>query len=200
MTEEPKKRSNSIFYWLGGFIVFGLLAIGGMYLYIKNKHFASDEHHVNHTTAGKIAMAIDEYDRWVDALPERRMNVDHELISNGFTKIASVLSLMADSSTTREKGRARADIETIKLMADSITVNWKSGRHADMITKAFDKTADCILILSKTRNDDFDNERNNLLEKVKAINDETLTLNQRDEVKAAFKQTANVLKKAGWTP
>ncbi len=200
MTEEPKKRSNSIFYWLGGFIVFGLLAIAGMFFYIKNKHFDSDDQPVNHTAPGKIAMAIDNYERWVQTLPDRRMNVDHELTSNGLTKITSILALMADSSITREKSQVRANIDTIKLMADSITVDWKSGRHADMIKKAFNKTADCTLLLSKNQDTDFKKAQGDLTESVKAIDKKTLTLNQRDEVKTAFKQTGEVFKKMGWTP
>ncbi len=200
MTEESKKPSNRIFYWLGGFIVFGLLAIAGMFYYIKNKHFDSDEQPLNPNAPGKIAMAIDNYDRWVQTLPDRRMNVDHELTSDGLTKIASVLALMADSSITHEKSQVRANIDTIKLMADSITVDWKSGRHSDMIKKAFNKTADCTLLLSKNQDTDFKNAQGNLTESIKAIDKKTLTLNQRDEVKTAFKQTGEVFKKMGWTP
>ncbi len=200
MTEETKKPSNRIFYWLGGFIVFGLLAIAGMFFYIKNKHFDSDDKPVNRTAPSKIEMAIDNYDRWVQTLPDRRMNVDHELTSNGLTKIASVLALMADSSVTREKSQVRANIDTIKLMADSITVDWRSGRHADMIKKAFNKTADCTLLLSKNRSNSFEKVQGNLKESVKALDEKTLTLNQRDEVKTAFKQTAEVFKNISWTP
>lgn len=174
---EPEKRSNGIFYWLGGFIVFGLLAIAGMYFYIKYKHFADDTTPVNHTGPGKIAMAIDDYNRWVDALPDRRMNVDHELTSNGLAKLASVLSLMADSSTTSAKAEVRPDIDTIKLMADSITHHWKSSRHADMIKKAFIKTSDGIAILSKNQSTDFKTAQYSLTKSVNAIDRKTLTLN-----------------------
>ncbi|WP_158829537.1 hypothetical protein [Mucilaginibacter lacusdianchii] len=195
MAEEPQKRNKSTFYWLGGFIVVGLLAIAGFYFYLKYFAHPNSEPHANYAKQARrqnISSAIDDYTKWATALPDRRMNMDHGLTSKGLHKIASVLTLMVDSVSAGNQTRAKADVDTIRMMADSVTQNWRSGRHADMIRKAFLKTADALALRQQHRSSAVDQSVDSLVQQAQKINPETLTLNQRDEVKSAFIQTARI--------
>jgi len=83
----------------------------------------------------------------------------------------------------------------ISSLADSLTYNWKSGKHADMIKKALIKTAEVISSLGYTKVTAANHEVLELELKTRAIDPKTLTLNQRNAVKAAFEQTSNLFEK-----
>ncbi|RYE29799.1 MAG: hypothetical protein EOP42_13585 [Sphingobacteriaceae bacterium] len=191
-TEETKPRKNRIFYWLGGFIIVGLLVLTGQYLYWKFLSSDSKEP-VNRTLAykdTKLSAAIKDYGNWSASLAGKKMDVDHELTQTGLNKIANILDLM---SANQNNNTVHADISRIYGLADSITYNWKSGKHADMIKLAFAKTTDVMSALQLKQKPAFAKEINVLKLKVKQIDTDTLTLNQRDQVKDVFNQTASVL-------
>lgn len=123
------------------------------------------------------------------------MDVSHELTQTGLNKIADVLDLMSDSLADQNNNTIHADISSIRSLADSITYNWKSGKHADMIKLAFSKTADALTNLQKTNKPAFIKEVQALKLEIKDIDTIALTLNQRDQVKDAFKQTALVFER-----
>ncbi|RYY05888.1 MAG: hypothetical protein EOP43_07825 [Sphingobacteriaceae bacterium] len=193
MTEENKPRKNRIFYWLIGFIILGLLVLTGQYLYWK---FIGGEPKktVNQPVVQdtKLSSAIKDYRQWTTALAGKKMDVSHELTQAGLNKIADVLDLMSDSLANRNTTTIHADINSIRSLADSITYNWKSGKHADMIKLAFSKTADVLTDLQSTHKPVFNKGIQALKLEIKDIDTNTLTLNQRDQVKDAFKQTAFV--------
>ncbi|RYE25133.1 MAG: hypothetical protein EOP45_05095 [Sphingobacteriaceae bacterium] len=195
MTEENKPQKNRIFYWLGAFIIVGLLTLSGQYLYWK---FISGNvrEPVNHALADqdtKLSSAIKDYGQWSASLADKKMDVSHELTKTGLDKIANVLTLMsAENSVNQDNDAIHTDINRIHGLADSITYNWKSGKHADMIKLAFSKTTDVLTDLQTTNKPVFTKEVQTLKLEIKDIDASTLTLKQRDQVKDAFKQTAFV--------
>ncbi|RYY30559.1 MAG: hypothetical protein EOP41_00350 [Sphingobacteriaceae bacterium] len=195
MTEENKPRKNRIFYWLGGFIILGLLVLTGQYFYWK---FISIEpkktvkQPVVQDT--KLSSAIKDYQQWTISLADKKMDINHELTKTGLNKIADVLDLMSDSLTNPNK-TIHTDINSIRSHADSITYNWKSGKHADMIKLAFIKTADAITDLQPQNKPAFYKALQVLKLRINDIDTNTLTLNQREQVKDAFNQTASVFEK-----
>lgn len=202
MSEERKNQKNNGFYWPVGFIVFGLVALACIFLYLKYFTHPDNEKHANYAIQARkdsISMAIGDFQKWTKGLPDHRMNIDHELTSTGLRKIANILFLI-DTLRTNSTGPAKANIDSIRMMADSVTFNWKSGRHADMIKEGFTKTADVITTLFPNKTPALAHAVDDLKLKMQDINQKVLTLNQRDEVKAAFQQTAEVFRQTGYKP
>lgn len=178
MTEENKPHKNRIFYWLGGFIILGLLVLTGQYLYWKFIS-GSSRMPVNHTLVykdTKLSSAIKDYGQWTTSLAGKKMDVNHELTQAGLNKIADVLDLMSDSLANQNNTTIHADINSIRSLSDSITYNWKSGKHADMIELAFSKTADVLTDLQTTNKPVFNKEIQALKLEIKDIDVSTLTL------------------------
>lgn len=193
---EKKPQSNRSFYLLGLFILIGLIGLTGQYLYWKYKGATKE---TNITAArpmdNKLSLAIHDYDHWTETLPDQKMNVDHDLTSKGLIKIRAVLEAFPDSFKTSQSAKVQRDITTVGVMADSITYNWKSGRHADMIKIAFLKTLGVVTEINDKQHLGAETEITALRLKADAIDKKTLTLNQRDAVKDAFRQTDSLFKK-----
>ena len=197
MTEKQSTNRNKIYYWLGGVILVCLLAIGGQYLYWKYLSGDKNTQAQNYALVkpNKEALsAISDYVKWTDTIDRNKMSLDHQFTQTGLKKIANVLSLMAHT-TPSAGGEVSAATEQIRITADSLTYNWKSGHHADMIKKSFELT---VSVLKKLQNDGFQSvgpEMAVLTNKVDAIVVKTLTLDQRGEIKSAFRQTGIVFQK-----
>lgn len=195
---ENTPRKHRTVYWLGASILFGILALIGQYLYWKYKEGLSTK---EITTAVKpkdnrLYLAVHDYIQWTDSLRNRTMDYDHELTRTGLRKISAVLAVSTDSLGTDRAPQVQNDIAGIRAMADSITYYWRSGRHADMIKKAFSMTIDASTLLGIGKSPAAKTALSGLQTKTEAISKETLTLHQRDAVKDAFEQTAVLFAKA----
>lgn len=74
MPDENKPHKNRIFYWLGGFIILGLLVLTGQYLYWK---YISGEPKkiVNQPVVHedtRLFSAIKDYRQWTTSLSEKK--------------------------------------------------------------------------------------------------------------------------------
>jgi hypothetical protein len=195
--DDEKPHSNRIYYWLSAFILAGLVALVGQYLLWKYKTSNTEKSVTLNAPLKneKLLSAIRDYIQWTDALPNDKMDIDHELTRTGLRKIAAVFAAYPDSLAGDKATQVQSEIGKINTLADSLNYNWKSGKHADMIKTAFSTTIDAVTSLNWLKYPAVNAEIAILRLKIDAIDKKILTLEQRDVVKDAFKQTKSVFKK-----
>ncbi|QJD95421.1 hypothetical protein HH214_05815 [Mucilaginibacter robiniae] len=195
ITDRP--HSNTILYWLSGFIVVGLLAVGGQYVYWKLAENSGSK--AGHSVAvrsanNQLSSAIYRYEQWLMVLPARKMTFDHNLTKTGLYRIADVLSALPDSTASETQFQVHAEVMSIRHLADSLTFNWKSGRHADMIKKAFYITADVVDTQRANKLQTGISSTAALRAKIDVMDEKTLTLNQKGTVRDVFAEVGTLFR------
>lgn len=196
MNEQDVPRRNKGLFWLGAVIFILLLITVAIYVYRKYDGERYVRQPVNYGKASsntKFSSAVNDFINWTDSLPDKRMNTDHNLTSTGLIKIANILTLYTGAINDNDQSVCD-NITYVRSMSDSVSINWKSGRHADMIKHALTKTASVISETPDGSSPRVQEELDLLKTKIADIDIKTLTLDQRDDVKNAFMQVAVVLK------
>lgn len=120
-----------------------------------------------------------------------KMTLDHAYTNEALLKLTSATSAMAGAVGFEVKG----DLEKAKECADKITNNPFESSHADEIRKAADILSGVLQNMQQAKYPGLANEAGAVKSAAIAINPETLTLDQRDNVKLFFARSANLLEK-----
>ncbi len=120
---------------------------------------------------------------------EKEMDIHHEYTGTALRKMGDALEALANKKGMADQMNVQALHTDLDAAADDIQKNWKEDDHADHIKKAFLKVSTALNQLADGSTDV------NLKQEAKDIDPNTLTLEQKADVKDFIAKTAMVMKK-----
>lgn len=119
------------------------------------------------------------------------MSMNHAYTHALLFKLVAATNAMAE----RVGYDVKADMDSIKALADMITTDSLDASHANNIRKATDMLTSVIQNIQLAKYPTLSNEAVELGEASSLINPDVLTLDQKDAVKLFFRRAAEILKK-----
>jgi hypothetical protein len=133
---------------------------------------------------------VDAYVNFVDNDPDK-MGLDHEFTNEALTKlIYATKSIAADIGYDIE-----TDITKAQKLADKIKVDPFETTHANSIREVADILSNTLHNLQKEKYPSLSGDINNLKNAASKIKPDTLTLDQKQDVKGFFAAAADLLRK-----
>lgn len=134
----------------------------------------------------------DEVQSFLNFAADGNMGIDHEYTSSGIQNMADALEYIADNSNADVQTQNKVD--ELNNKAESITQDPESTKHADKIKDAFVTAADLITNLQQSVYPELNQEAQDVVNASENINSNELTLNQKQEIKNFFDETAQVVR------
>ncbi|WP_291725373.1 hypothetical protein [Bernardetia sp.] len=210
MAEIKIKKKTPIVPWILGLILLAAV-LGGVYfafqvddIYEKNNDNVAmaDELPDNEITPVDDATVVGteliplEVNTFVAFANEENgyeedaeMGVHHEYTGKSLRYMGDAIVALAEQKGMTDEINAKALHSDLDAAADDIQKNWKETDHADHIRAAFLKVSTALNKLAYTSND------TNLKKEARDIDPNTLTLNQKSDVKEFIDKTAMVMQK-----
>lgn len=184
MTKERKGRPLFL-------VVLSVLIFGALIFYWLDKN--NDE--VN--TAAVLKVEND--DEFIKIVSSYILFVENDSnimdISHGYTNEALLKLIEATKAVADKNGHTiKADIDSAKMYADRITHNPLETTHANDIRKATVILGTILQNIQQAKYPSLAREANDMQNASRAIDPNTLTLQQRNSVKNFFKKAAILLK------
>ncbi|MGB3545404.1 MAG: hypothetical protein WBA17_00405 [Saprospiraceae bacterium] len=206
---EEKKGGTAIWPWIVGLLVLGLVIWGITELFDEADEPGIEEvgivdNDVDDNTAAYTNTDADDsaYRNSVAAYMDYtadmqgEMGLDHEFSHRALTLLANASASLAEYKEQDGNSDARTKAAKVRQLADEITRDPTATDHADKIRAA------ALMITDILENVDRDsyagNERAQLTQlrkQAKDINAQTLTLNQKEDVRDFFATARNILAK-----
>jgi len=123
------------------------------------------------------------------------MNIHHDYSNVALRALSNSLMALATETKMKEETNVKAKCKMIKENAKSITEDWQATNHADLIREA---AISATAIMKEIQEEKFPKMRSEMAQVEKDamnIKKGTLTLDQKQSVKAFFRSAANVLQK-----
>ncbi|WP_338763717.1 hypothetical protein WAF17_20285 [Bernardetia sp. ABR2-2B] len=131
-----------------------------------------------------FVMFANEESNYTDA----EMDIHHKYTGNALRHMGDALVALADKKGMSEEMNAQALHDELDTAADEIQENWKETDHADHIKNAFMKVSGALNQLADGSTSE------SLKKEAKDIDPNTLTLEQKADVKDFIDKTASVMK------
>ena len=202
---EEKKKSGSILPWIIGLLVLALAVWGITELFDEGDHTELDlveEGYIDEVDdeVAEVGADIDDaylsdFNAYMDYTTdmEGQMGLDHEFSHKAISLLASAASSVAESRNVMAND-AQSKAQRAMQLADDITKDPYATDHADKIRMAALMITD---ILENVDNESFNGanrmEITKLRKEAQDITAETLTLNQKEDVRSFFATARNVL-------
>ena len=189
MTEIKIEKKKSVLPWL--LLVLGLLAAGWFFF------FRGDKEETMETANNSALINVHENNSTVAAYitfinsDTNTMSLDHAYSSEALIKLTDAVDAMA----TEASYDVKVDIAKARQYADEITKDPLVTTHADKIRSAADLLTTSLKNMQQAKYPGLSAEAADVESAAKAINPETLTLDQRDAVKSFFRKAADLLTK-----
>ncbi len=204
---EEKKGGTAIWPWIVGLLVLGLVIWGITELFdeadepgieevgiVDNDREVAETAVVNTDDSAYRNSVAAYMDYTADMQGE--MGLDHEFSHRALTLLANASASLAEYKEQDGNSDARTKAAKVRQLADEITRDPTATDHADKIRAA------ALMITDILENVDRDsyagNERAQLTQlrkQAKDINAQTLTLNQKEDVRDFFATARNILAK-----
>ena len=140
-------------------------------------------------TSGRIPAAIQEYSAFVEDRSELTPGVEHDYTAEGIRRLSAALGAYVEQRANDAETRTR--FERFRETADRLQKDPRSGAHAGMVRDVFTSAAD---VFESARIDAGD--VSGLRETASALSTERQLLDQIDQVKQFFRQSADALERA----
>ena len=114
------------------------------------------------------------------------MGLDHEFSHNALMKLANTSAALARSYDMGEDVNISNAMNEIEMAANSITKDPYAGTHADMIRKAAMSITSILDEVQDARFPQYDDAIEEVRSAAQNISKETLTLNQKEDVREFF--------------
>ena len=200
---EEKKSSGSILPWIIGLLVLALAVWGIAELFEETSdNELVEEEYIDEADDEVAAVGTDiddayrtDFDAYMDYTTdmEGEMGLDHEFSHRAISLLAAAAASVADSRNVMEDA-AESKAQRAMQLADEITKDPYATDHADKIRMAALMITD---ILENVDNESFNSanrmEITKLRKEAQDITAETLTLNQKEDVRSFFATARNVL-------
>lgn len=119
------------------------------------------------------------------------MGLDHEFTNEALSKLTEATTALANEIDYN----IRRDIEELKTHTDQVNTDPFETTHANSIRKSADILSDVLKNIQQEAYSDLGSEADKVKNAAKAIKPETQTLNQKEDVKNFFNESANLLEK-----
>lgn len=197
-----EEKKNTWVWW-----VLGLIIVGAIIWYLVGR---SDDdrnqgatttpvNQTEQTTASAAAVnndgnAYQQYSNWVN---EGKMNMDkhHEATNEGILFLADALRYTADQEGISNEIDIKNELDKMRSMADEITNDWQATDHANKIRTAFNQAANVTGMIQKKTDGNLQNDVEELKRLANNVEPNTLTLNQKENIKTFFEKADDVLNK-----
>lgn len=126
---------------------------------------------------------------------EAEMNKDHDYSHIALRSLATSLIILSNEYQLENVESIRSKIEIIRKNATALSNKQKSNKHADKIREAAISAAALMKEIQERQFPELDNEVAEVERAAFQINPETLTLKQRENVKAFFNTAAIAMQK-----
>lgn len=177
-----------------------ILAVIGILIYLFA--FSGDEDETEDITESRteevtdtrqVALnnsAVIAYVSFINDDPDQ-MGLDHEFTNEALLKLTNATSAMAD-----EIGYdIQKDLEEVRTHADKITTDPFETTHANSIRKSAEILANVLQNMQQKAFPGLTSEANSVMNAAIAIEPEALTLDQKEDVKNFFRESAYLLEK-----
>ena len=193
MTEIKIEKKQPIWPWI--LLVLGLLlAVWFFFLRNDNADNYTDEPTIADTTAmidvHENNNIVVTYVTFINA-DTNTMGLDHAYTSEALTRLTDAVDAMA----TEVGYEVKSDIARAKQLADEIKKDPMATNHADKIRSAADIVSTSLQNMQQAKYPGLSAEAAEVKSAASAINPETSTLDQRDNVKSFFRKAADLLSK-----
>ncbi len=203
MAEIKIEKKTPIIPWLLGLLLLLLIGAGIYFGFrvddnvetevvaneVPENEILPEENNTETTTlpaeVNTFVMFANEENPYTDA----QMDIHHEYTANALRHMGDALEALANKKGMAEQMNIESLHKNLDTAADEIQKNWKETDHADHIRNAF-------LQVSGALNQLTDGSINESLKKeAKDIDPNTLTLEQKADVKDFIDKAASVMKK-----
>lgn len=203
---DIEKKKNSIWPWILG--ILALLAIifiawwaldddddDDVDMATVESVEGTESDMITTTTGAASIQSVDDYITWTQNIEAGDMGVEHTFTKNGLLNLATALKDVANDAPDVNKAQFDAKLTKMRAMADSITDEWKETTHANKIKRAFAASVDVMQELQQSSFPDLQSDVSNLQQEVSQMDPSVMTLEQKEEVKSFFRESADILQK-----
>ena len=199
---EEKKKSGSILPWIIGLLLLALVIWGVAEAFEETDEEVYTEEVVD--DADVVAPVANEVDyatpiaayMTTTASMEGEMGLDHEFSHQALSQLAEATVSLAESKGLTDEASARQKADRVRQLADEIMRDPMSGDHGDKIGMAAMLITE---ILEDVDQQSYGSQSTDAIttmrNEAQEISGETLTLNQKDNVRSFFSQARTVLQK-----
>ncbi|MCP9237578.1 hypothetical protein [Lewinella sp. JB7] len=212
---EEKKSGTPIWPWIIGLLLLGVIIWGVAEAFDESEEVYTEEVLEDDDSVAGVATGIDENNNYNDyETPdedytgavttylsttenmEGEMGIDHEFSHRALTELAMATRAIAEDKGLTSEASVKEKTDRIERLANEIMEDPMAGDHADKIKMA-------ALLITEVL-EDIDSEAYDgqsaadlakLRQEAQAMSAETLTLNQKEDVRTFFRQARMVLQR-----
>ncbi len=212
---EEKKTGGSIWPWIIGLFVLGLIVWGVAEAFDEADETYTEEVREDGGTVAGVATGIDENNNYKDyETPdnnytemsgrylattenmEGEMGLDHEFSHQALTELAMATRALAEQKGLMDHADVRSKIDRVERLSNEIMEDPMAGDHADKIKMAAMLITEILEdVDGQAYDDQYSSEVDALRTEAQAMSAETLTLNQKEDVRSFFRQAREVLQR-----
>ena len=213
--EKSKSGGPAIWPWIVGLLLLGLVVWGVAEAFEESDEVYTEEVVEEDDAVAGVATGIDENNNYNDyestgegnlaavstylattANMEGEMGIDHELSHRAMSELAAATTAVAEEKGLMSEASVKDKSDRVMQLSNEIRQDPMAGTHADKIKMA------ALLITEML--EDIDQEAyagrsaadlEGLREEAQAMNAETLTLDQKEDVRSFFGQARTVLER-----
>ena len=212
---EEKKSSGSIWPWIIGLLLLGLIIWGIAEAFEESDETLTEEVMENDEGVAPVAQGVDENNNYNDyevggdytsakeafmtttANMEGEMGLDHDFSHEALTELANAASALAVQAGVADASSSDGKAQRAKQLADEITRDPMAGDHADKIKMASMLIVEVLEDASGAMNNKASGAISQLRQEAQAMTAESLTLNQKENMRSYFSQARTVLNEMG---
>lgn len=198
-----EKKSGSILPWIIGLLLLALIIWGVAEAFDDDEiEETYTEEVVDNDDVAAVAPVANNVDYMTPIATymattenmEGDMGLDHEFSHKALTELVNATVAVAQAKGVNTAATSQAKIDQVKQLADEITRDPMAGDHANKIQQAAMMITDMLESIDReSYNSMASDEISELRNEAQAITEETLTLNQKEDVRSFFDQAREVL-------
>ena len=198
-----EKKSGSILPWIIGLLLLALIIWGVAEAFEEtDDEIVTEEVIEDDNEVAPVAPMANEVDYAAPIAAymattenmEGEMGLDHEFSHKAMTELANATAAIAENKGMTNEADVRSKVDRVKQLADDITRDPMAGDHADKIKMA---SMLIVEILEDVDRNSYNSQSvadiDALRNEAQAMTDETLTLNQKEDVRSFFSQARKIL-------
>jgi hypothetical protein len=194
MAEIKIEKKSPIWPW----VLVALLVIGALIYFIFFRETGGEREQITDTPTEETrdpdsnnTSPVSAYVAFIHSGTDQQMTLDHEFTNEALLKLTNATEAMAD----KVGYNGGKEIQDVRDYANKITQDPFETTHADNIRRSADILSNVLQNIQQSEFQSLSNEAADVKKAAESIDPDTLTLDQRDAVKAFFDKAATLLEK-----